>query len=260
MTIKVHFIVPLYLLFLSITNVRTELSIGSIPLSWMDVDNYPLEKSIAVIGCFVIISVITLVLFKRNVIDSTGLIFGLWMLMSLDNAVLKSRKINNLLRYLLIYFHITVAFFGLTYWIRLSVRQYNIKNTRPSIDLLFEMGAWFFMFSLNCTLVAVQHLHRKKQYKVFEWYPIGTAFTSIVESYWKKGRKVRANQLKSQLIKKVEDAFHDFLRTCMKELQSSNIFEFNQKLNDFTRMLCILVAQQREALTITYQRALANGD
>nr|BAF36307.1 hypothetical protein [Ipomoea trifida] len=143
MTIKVHFIVPLYLLFLSITNVRTELSIGSIPLSWMDVG---------------------------------------------------------------------------------------------------------------------QHLHRKKQYKVFEWYPIGTAFTSIVESYWKKGRKVRANQLKSQLIKKVEDAFHDFLRTCMKELQSSNIFEFNQKLNDFTRMLCILVAQQREALTITYQRALANGD
>ncbi|XP_019199185.1 PREDICTED: uncharacterized protein LOC109192927 [Ipomoea nil] len=253
MTIKIHFIVSLYLLLLAITKVRTELlPKDSVPPSWKDIDKYPLEKSIALIGGFVIIIVITLVLFKRNFIDSTGLIFGLWMLMSFDNVVENSWDIMSL-SYLLTSFHITVAFFGLTYWIRLSVREYNKTNTRPSIDLLVEIGAWFFMFILNCTVAAVKHSLRKQQDQVSQWYPVSIAFATIVESYWKRGRKIRANRLKSPLIKNVEDAFHDFVRTCKKEPQSGNIIEFNQKLNDFTRTFCILVAQKREALIINYQ-------
>nr|BAF52538.1 hypothetical protein [Ipomoea trifida] len=238
MTIKIHFI--------------TELLIGPVPSWWMNIDKHPLEKCIALIGGFVIITVITLELFKRNFIDSTGLIFGLWLLMSFDNAGLKSRNIKPL-SYLLICLHITVALYGLTYWIRSSVREYNKKNTRPTNDLVFEIGAWLFMFIFNCTVVAAQHTQRNKEYKITEWYQVAVAFTSIVESYWKRGRKVRENLLKSQLIKNVEDAFHDFVRTFMKQPQSGNKIELIQKLNDFIRMFCILVAQRREDLTIAYQ-------
>nr|BAF36348.1 hypothetical protein [Ipomoea trifida] len=232
MTIKIHFIASLYLILLAITNVRTELPKPSVSLSSKDSsDNkHPLEKIILLLGGFVIISVITLVLFKINLTDSTGLVSGIWMLMSYDSAVINSRTIDSI-SYTLIYLHITVAFFGLTYWIRLSVREYNNKNTRPSIDLLYEIGAWFFMLILNCTLAAVQH--QNQEYKVYEWYPVALAFTSIVESYWRKGRKLRAKLLKSQLIKNMEDAFCNFKNDVYFSSSAAGSSNNNFAMKDF---------------------------
>lgn len=207
-------------------------------------------KATPLLGGIVIISVITLILFKINLV---GLIFGFWMLMSFCSVVVNLWKVCSL-NYLLNLIHFIVSLFGLAYWIHLGVKEYKKKNTWPSADLLFEIGICFFMFILSCIEVALSFMCPGKFHQQEpQWYSCAIALISIVENYWKKGRKLREDRLKSQLLNNLEDAFHDIIIICMEEPQSRNKIEFNQKLNDFTKMLSILVAQQREALIIAQQ-------
>lgn len=209
------------------------------------------QLSIPLFGGIVIIVMIALILFKKLVINSHGLILGFWMLMWLGSVILNTWDIRYLPN-LLIYFHIVANLFGLIYWILLAVRDYHRKNTQPSINLLFEIGVWFFMFILSCIEIVVWAL-RKKQYKqVSYWYPVVLSFITMVENFCTKGREMRTARLKSQLVKKVEDAFHEVIEAFMKEPQSCTRIEFDHKVNEFTRLFNNLEAQQREAL-LAYQ-------
>lgn len=151
--------------------------------------------------------------------------------------------------------HIVVNVLGLVYWIRLGMRAYKKKNTRPSIDMLFEIGFWFFMFILSLIEYIIKFfITNKKYFRVYGWYSMAMAFFSMVENYWTKNLEMRVDRIKSQFINNVEDAFDDFTEACVEEPKRGNMIEFDKKLNDFTTMFAVLVAQQQEALTVTHQQ------
>ncbi|CAH9130437.1 unnamed protein product [Cuscuta epithymum] len=213
-----------------------------------------LAITIPVFGGISIIIVIVVILFKRKLISSHGLILGFWMLMWFGSVVLNTWDIPRVSK-TLVAFHIVVNVLGLVYWIRLGHMEYRRKNAWPSVNLLFEIGAWFSMFTLSCVEVFVLTLVGEPQYRrVSHWYPVAVAFISMVENYWTKGREIRANRMKSQLIKNLEEAFEEVIRLCMEDPKKVNLAEFDEKVNEFYRLLDMVVAQHREAIIVAQQR------
>ncbi|CAH9072799.1 unnamed protein product [Cuscuta europaea] len=216
---------------------------------WDILDYIPYNKLIALSVCVVIICAIALVLFTKKYIDSHGLTLAFWAMMLFGSDVLDAWDVVSITAYI-IFIHIVVNLLGLVYWISLGVGHYKKKSTWPSIDVLFEIGVWFFMFSLSWLEFSIRAtLRNNKYFRVYRWYPIAIAFVSMVENYWMRNREMRVDQLKSQFIQTLEDAFNDFIDACMEEAQIGNI-PFDQKVNDFT----VSVAQHREALIVAQQQ------
>lgn len=223
--------------------------------------NYTLIITIPVFGGIAIIIVIVFILFKRKCISSHAFILGFWMMMWFGSTVLNSWDIpiphaSNWL----VGFHVVSNVFGLIYWIRLGLKEHNRKNKWPSVNLMFEIGAWFSMFTLSIIEAFVLGLVGKEQYnQISHWYPVAIAFISMVENYWTKGREIRADRGKSQLVKNLEEAFEEVIRLCLEDPARVSLEEFDQKVEEFYRLLDMLVAQTREAMIVAQQReALKN--
>ncbi|VFQ89476.1 unnamed protein product [Cuscuta campestris] len=198
--------------------------------------------------------VIAVILFKRKHISSHGLILGFWMLMWFGSVVLNTWDIPRVSK-TLVSFHVVVNVLGLVYWVHLGLLEYNRKNAWPSANFMFEIAAWFSMFALSCVEVFVLTLAGERQYRrLSHWYPVAIAFISMVENYWTKGREIREDRMKSQLIKNLEAAFKEVIRLCMEHPKKIDIVEFEEKVEEFYRLLDMLVAQYREAVAVAQQR------
>ncbi|CAH9072801.1 unnamed protein product [Cuscuta europaea] len=254
MTLKIHTIVSLCALMSCAAQMRAQDDQPqNFPPPWNNPGKYTLPITIPIFGVIILGILITVLLFKRKSISSHGLIFGFWMLMWFGSVALNTWDIPHVSKSI-VGFNIIVNILGLIYWIRLGMTEYKRKNTWP-FNLMFEIGAWFSMFTLSCVEVFVLLLVGKKQYnQVANWYPVAIASITMLENLWTKGKEIRAQRLKSQLVKDVENAFHEFIEVCMKDPQSCNITEFDQKLNDFTKLFDVLVAQQREYLSVAQQK------
>ncbi|XP_019199091.1 PREDICTED: uncharacterized protein LOC109192845 [Ipomoea nil] len=201
-----------------------------------------------------IILATAVVLFKKNFIDGPGFCRACWTLMLFGSDVLGSTEVKSVTT-TLITIHIGVNSLGLSYWIVLDVKEYKRKKTWPSMELLFETGVWFFMFILSWVEFMSGRLLKGTDYfQVYYWYPIAIALFSMIEMYLTRNTETGGDELKSEVIGNGEKAFDDFVRSCLKEPQNDNITKFDQKFDEFIRMLSTLVAQRQEALKIAEQK------
>nr|AAS79579.1 hypothetical protein [Ipomoea trifida]BAF36301.1 hypothetical protein [Ipomoea trifida] len=220
-----------------------------------DLDDYvsfrnatPLLVAIAIIGAT------SVVLFKKKFIDDPLFSRACWMLMLIGSVVLDSTEDSSLTTPLIL-LHIVVNSLGLSYWIVLDVKEYKRKKTWPSMELLFETGVWLFMAILSWAEYMSWRLFKDKEYfHVYYWYPVAIALISIIEKNLTKKGETDGDELKSESIGNGENAFDDLLRSCLKEPQNDDITKVDQKINDFTKMLSILVARGQEALKIDEQQ------
>nr|GLL43155.1 hypothetical protein Itr_chr12CG29450 [Ipomoea trifida] len=220
-----------------------------------DLDDYvsfrnatPLLVAIAIIGAT------SVILFKKKFIDDPLFSRACWMFMLIGSVVLDSTEDSSLTTPLIL-LHILVNSLGLSYWIVLDVNDYKRKNTWPSMELLFETGVWLFMVILSWVEFMSRILFKDKEYfQVYYWYPVAIALICMIEKYLTKTMETDGDELKSELIGNGEKAFDDLFRSFLKEPQNDNITKFDQKINDFTKMLSILVARGQEALKIDEQQ------
>ncbi|XP_019190309.1 PREDICTED: uncharacterized protein LOC109184728 [Ipomoea nil] len=207
-----------------------------------------------------IILATAMVLFKKKFIDGPGFCRACWTLMLFGSDFLDSTEVKSVTT-ALITLHIGVNSVGLSYWIVLDVKEYKKEKTWPSMELLFETGVWLFMFILSWVEFTSRRLLKGKDYfHVYYWYPIAIiALVSMIEKYLTKTGG--DDELKSELlIENGEKVFDDLVTSFLKQLQNdNNITKFDQKFNDFTRMLSTLVAQRQEALKITEQPQQSRG-
>nr|BAF52534.1 hypothetical protein [Ipomoea trifida] len=243
MTIKLHFIVS----FVTMTQKVLVKAYPPTPLK-DDLDDYVgLRNATPQLVAIAIIGATSVVLFKKKYIDGPGFCRAFWMLMLIGSVVLDSTEDSSLTTPLIL-LHILVNSVGLSYWIVLDVNEYKRKKTWPSMELLFETGVWLFMVILSWAEFISWRLFKDKEFfHAYYLYPIAIALSSMIEKYLtKKWETDEGDELKPEVIGNGEKAFDDLLRSCLKDSQNDNISNFDQKINDFTRMLSILAAAQRQ--------------
>nr|BAF52541.1 hypothetical protein [Ipomoea trifida] len=212
----------------------------------------PVIPHLLVIGIF---GATATILFTKKFIDGPGFSRACWTLMAFGNDVFYVRE-SNLMGGSLLSINIIVNSLGLMCWIVFYVNEYRRKNTSwPSSELLFETGVWLFTDLLSFRKLYSNALSPDQELAcVYYWFSIAVAIGSMIANYWTNIRKTSADRLKSQLIRKAENAFDELIRTFMKEPQKDNATKFDQTFTDFIRMLSILVAQQQETLEIAEQQ------
>ncbi|CAH9086457.1 unnamed protein product [Cuscuta europaea] len=191
-------------------------------------------------GIAVTVVILGVILFKRKLMSSHGLILGVRMFMWLSSHTWEATNASETARYpnistaervvcrTLVASHIVVNVLGLGYWSRLGVMEYH-RNGEKSNLVVFEIGAWFTMLVLSCVEVYVVKMVGERRYgRVSHWYIVGISFICMAENRWRtdNGRgKVNAEDdrlLESQLIGKMEEAFDEVKRLCMEDSKKLN--------------------------------------
>ncbi|CAH9144274.1 unnamed protein product [Cuscuta epithymum] len=191
-------------------------------------------------GITVTVAILGVMLFKRKLMSSHGLILGVWMFVWLFSHAWEATNVSDVTGYpntsttervicrTLVASHIVVNVLGLGYWSILGVMEY-CRNGENSKLVVFEIGAWFAMFVMSCVEVYVVKMVGERQYgRVSHWYIVGISFICMAENRWrtnKGGGEVIAEDdllLKSQLIGKMEEAFDEVKRHCMEDSKKLN--------------------------------------